>query len=379
MQPSYPSPHLGLTYESLTDPDTVARNWRGEITPEQEKRVRLFIKIAWQSGIMACASVAIFLIIAATVFINFRPALQTSPSSPIALWFPMGIFVLLFLVIETVSVTSALRSWRQIRLMTDDLETRRIATGEGEVVWGRGQYGFKMYVAKLDDGRTLQTPAHSLQLPPGRYRYAYLAESLWLLSAESLADPAASDTPRMPVAGPVPGSLAIIARQHGFTLADLEANRRGQLSARQRQGLLLKGLGMAVGALCALLLAGTMTIDMVLPGAIGRLVLSPEPGGIFLVVLIWLGFIWLVSTAASSFGAAMSPSPLRSQRGPLTVRYESAYRSVRVFYVVGSVKCELSSGMLQRQAYNSVIEGKPYCIYYLANSHILLSLEPLEA
>lgn len=377
MKPTYSAPHLGLTYDSITDPDTVARNWRGEITPEQESRVQLFVRQARQSAVLTSLAAAGFLIMVGFTVNNFWPMLASSRAIQLNVWMPIAIFAVLAVIIEAVLLGSALRSWSRMQQMADDLATRRIATGEGEVEWGRGLYGIKAYVAKVD-GQALQTPAYSLQLPPGRYRFAYLASSGWLLSAEPISVPSASNAPAVFAAAPASEALTILARQHGFSLADLDANRRGQLSARQRRNLLGKGLGLAAAALFVLLVASVLTLGMALPGVIGGLAIAPSPGGLILTLGGWVGFVLLVAAARRTLSTATEPNPLRSHSGLLTVRYQREYRSMRVFYKIGRVECELSNGMLQRQAYNSVIERNPYRVYYLARTGALLSLEPLE-
>ncbi len=376
MEPTYSAPHLGFTYASITDPDAVARNRRGELTPLQERLLRRFAvhEGRWTTamGLLGVVGVMAFVTLVAR---NLWPMLAAG-AAPSTVWLPSAMIVAVGLAAEAALLSTTLRSWRRMRQLEEDIAARQIAIGEGEVAWGRGPYSIKMYVAQID-GRALRTPAYSLQLPPGRYRFAYLATSRWLLSAEPLAAPA--EPLAAPVAAAPQEELEVLARQHGFTLDDLEANRRGELSARQRRGLIGAGLGLAAAALLAGLATGALTLGMALPGAVGGLALPLEPGGLILAIAGWAGLALLIGAARRSLDAAMAQPPLRSLSGPLTVRFERGYRSTRAFYRIGGKECELSNRMLLRQAYNSVIERRAYRLYYLARTRTLLSLEPLEA
>ncbi len=133
-----------------------------------------------------------------------------------------------------------------------DLTNGVVAQEDGQVICVRT----RGYVAR---GR--RRPLRSLygswavNLPPGAYRFYYLPHSRRILSAEwpALLEPG----------GPAASLLSALAEAHGFHPGDLNANRQGQISARQRFAL-MGGLlvlfvilaGVAIYAILALLYAG---------------------------------------------------------------------------------------------------------------------------
>jgi hypothetical protein len=139
-------------------------------------------------GLLAAVGFAAFTAINVT---NFLPMLASTHIHIVTVWLPMLLFGIIALGVEALFIISTLQAWHDVRRTLDDLRWRQVACDDGVAVWGRGRYGIKTYVAKVGR-RRLRTPAYALQLPPGAYRYAYLARSGWLLSAQPLATPTPS-------------------------------------------------------------------------------------------------------------------------------------------------------------------------------------------
>lgn len=369
------APHLNLRYLDITDPETIARNGRGAITPQQERRVRQMLSTARTSAITGLVGAVGLLFFFAFTSINTWTLIQAPQQALLTIWLPLAIFSAITLAAEGALLVWAGRAWHAVQQTEADLRERRIAQGDGEVVWGRGPYRIGMYIAVVG-GRTLRAPAHSLQLPPGPYRCFYLASSGWLLSAQPLtalqsASPPAPDAPQPATA------LAVIARQHGFTLADLEANRRGELSPRQRRALHFTGLLWGALALALGLCAGWLTLQQI--GAL----LAGEPGfalelsSVVVLLLVWAAAIGFLVYAARRLNEARAPRPVRAAGGALNVHYKMAGRLLSVYYHIGGMALELSGSMIRKQAYNSVIEGRRYRVYYRERTRTVVSLEPV--
>jgi hypothetical protein len=61
----------------------------------------------------------------------------------------------------------------------------------------------------------------------------------------------------------------------------------------------------------------------------------------------------------------------------LSVVIQRYARSISVYYQVGGQILVLNERMIRRHAFNSVIEGRRYRVYYRERNRSLVSLEPL--
>ncbi|MCS7011927.1 MAG: hypothetical protein NZL98_11200 [Anaerolineales bacterium] len=201
-------------------------------------------------------------------------------------------------------------------------------------------------------------------MPGGLYRVFYLEESGVVLSAEEVFSPSPAQV-RAALNG-------ILAQASGFTLDDLEANRRGELTSAQRMkplGQMLIGIVMIVFAL---------TLIGVLYFSVWPELQSENSSLIPLFIFVFVfGFIGLFGVRTALAGLLdLLFAFLKQVRG--VERREEHLRGhrsrSRVYsYVIGGQRFKVSS-----QAYNALVEGLEYCIYYLPHTYKLLSIEVKE-
>lgn len=110
---------------------------------------------------------------------------------------------------------------RKTRGIARDLAENNILSSDGEVVWKKGWlFSTSRYVAVTTAGRRLKMLFGNLRIPPGKYRFYFLGRGRWILSVDKLS-------------GELSDLMPALEQVFGFTLEDLEANRRGELTVRQ--------------------------------------------------------------------------------------------------------------------------------------------------
>jgi hypothetical protein len=245
-------------------------------------------------------------------------------------------------------VVKAARLWTEFFAARREIRSARITQAEGTVVWAGG-----LYVAVA--GRQHLKPIYNkLNLPPAHYRFFYLRNSHWLLSAERLSDLAAAETER--------NVLTILAKANRFTVSDLIANREGHFTTRQILRLWLTLTG-RLGAVLLLSLIAALII--------GSGLLSTRFDPIFLAFIEAMTFGFL----AKIFGVfAVVVDLIRGHVAEVEgagQRRKPQTRGERHAYHIGGLRFEVSG-----QGYNALIVGAIYRVYYAPHSKILLSIEP---
>jgi hypothetical protein len=345
------------SYAEITDAQTVAQNARGMITVRQAGLVRQVVAPQRGNLMIALAGGVVFLTIDAVSIANMWPMLASPAIRQPTVWAPMLLFAVIAGGVLSVMLLGALRAWHTLHVTSADLGAGQVACADGVVRWGRGPYGTQSYVARAGQ-RQLRGLAYPLQLPPGAYRCYYLPHSGWLLAAQPLAEPTTGSTTGVPRQA----EAIEVMRAHGFSAADLLANRAGQLSPRQRVGALMGALGW-------------LLLMLFLLGGVAILYWRSAPLAVS-VILSLLAFF--PAAQAWKLGVdARATQPVTTSSGVLQVRMQHAYRSVTIDYQLGGVAFELSNTMIRRQANASVIAGQTYRAYALRRSGILLSIEPL--
>lgn len=362
-QPVVTGGSLRLTYDELTSTTARNRNRSGHVTPEQAWRIRQMLRQNRASIVTGLAGLACLLVVFATALPNSGLFTAGAGRGAAIVEAERVVFVVVFLLSAGGLLTWVGRALRGLWLAEADLREKRIAERDGTVAWGRGHYRLGMYIARVGTRRLL-SPAYGLPLPPGPYRCFYLDRSGWLLAAEPL-----------PSAGASAALQDVISRQHGFSEGDVEANRGGQLSERQRRALRAQGLRRGALGLCLGGL-GCLFALRLLPGS------GVQSLADFIVAAFWTlacggGGAALLAHAAHVLGEAGGPGAVGAVEGALGVRYKRTQRLIKVFYDLGGTSLELSERMAWRHAANSVIEGRRYRVYYRKQNNQVLSLEPV--
>lgn len=335
---------------NLLDEQDWQANQRGEITEAQYSR--LMGSLGWQSG---CLLVAVFMILMPLVcFVPFFMLMGEGQNVLVPAIFII-VFGLIILVVFATQFVKFYGSIRRLQALRRDRENRAVRHAQGELAFDKGQY-----IARAG-GRDLLLPASTNigGLKPGStYRFQYLEESEFVLSAEEAfeASPARARS----------SLLEILAQANKFDLQDLERNRNGELTDEQRR----KGLPNILGGL----------IFGAVPLGIIALVLFASEGigleswimpGIFLLIFGAFG-AWMMFTGLADY---MAHVPLVVEGvGGKRKRTTSGRRSRRTvfYYVIGEQSFQVS-----QEAYTALIEGQRYRAYLLPRTKKLLTIEPL--
>lgn len=324
----------------LTDPDTIAQNRQGQLTPRQQTLLRQLTP--WP--IWGCLFYAFLFVLTTSIF--WWPHEDPLPS------FMMPLYIVIFGGGGLLIIGSALWQLWQAATWRQEFQHSQIAQATGEVRATRP--GYTAYAA----GIKLRTPLQKVDLLPGTYHFYYLPRSHYLLSAQPLDSDVRTGQADL---------RQNLGRTFRFNDDDLAANRAGQLSRRQWLRLLW-----SVGGY-SLLLVGLVTIaGGIAVGAItgtGERVTWWQAGILGLLLVAALG--WLAQTLA-----LLLVDWLRGQTetavGRVQVHTKSQGRNVQVYYVVAGMELPVKAS-----AYYALVDGLKYRVYYTSRSKIIMSIEPV--
>jgi len=162
-----------------------------------------------------------------------------------------------------------------------------------------------------------------------------------------------------------------------FDEADLEANRKGCLSARQQKrvsaknkssGLFGWGVGLVLFLIAGIGLYGGVSAVLDAPGFFDRLIFGVVFG------IVW-PFIW----GGIGYGIIKSSRPktnyrVKAECGPLKLVKHETPDSVAYYELqVGDRAAETD-----RDLTGIVVEGKPYTLYYVEKTKEMVSLEHIS-
>ncbi len=333
-----------------TDPQFIAANRRGELTAEQRIAFQWAIQINW-AGLIAS------LIIVPLVFAGALFAIWTTDirrQTPLFVYLLiLGFFGFIMLIATIPQVWNLVNVFRARRDLNE-----RVEMLDGQMRWLRNQY-----VAEVP-GRRLRLLNSSTGLLPGSYRFYFLPNTGWLLAAERVTPPGGDD-PRAEL-------LNVLAQVHGFNPEALEVNRQGRLAFAQQFKLFLAivmnclwfSLAVAFIGFFAWLIAGsarqgnTQMIILLVGGAIAIAVLL-----FFLWKIAQLGIDMVRGQAALEEGAAQKTYTVTRTRHGTSITH---------YYQLGKLKFKVS-----KAAYNALVEGAMYRLYYAPLSKTLIAIEPI--
>ncbi len=320
---------------SLTDPQAVAANAGGALTPAQQDALAGQLRRIRGLLIFFVVSAVLLILIALPVWLG-----QEMSASPLAQVIRVTLLAVIALVLF-VTVWTMTRT----RQMRADLAEPRVASGDGQVTWNESAY-----VAEVA-GRSLLALRGATLPPPGAYRFYYLAQSGWLLSAQPLS-----------AAQPTEADLAArLAQANGFLLSALPANRDGRLGDEQSPWLLRSLLGPA------LLVAFVVVAALVL----GSMAMSVGPA--------WLAVLVVLSAVLIIFGDVMRiVNTLRDISRGRVLALEGSVERVTTgsrsrptyYYTLEEMRFHVTEA-----GYNVLDETKLYRLYYVPHSGRLVNIE----
>jgi len=323
-------------------PQNLEANQRGRLTLEQQSafeqaaKSQRFMVMFW--GVMILAVVGF------VVFFFWQVAggdgLLSSPSV-----IAMGLVAIgVVLLIQVVSGGDLFYIFPR-----DDIENGQVESVIGKVIWTGRRYRM------VSDSRKLKSLRHGRTLPPpGDYRFYCLPESGLVLMAEELGLMSASQ--------PKDLLLDALARANHFSMEDLEANRTGSLSGRQEVRLF--GLvSFWVALLAAFLLISIFAVQRQTMG--GNTLVYLLLGIMAVIAFVRIG--WRsVSLIWDIWGAKAD-----HMDGRVTRHIHHARNTRYYTYQLSGMKFRVSMS-----AYNALLEGREYRVYFAPRSKRLVAIEP---
>lgn len=344
----------------FTDPDVIASNRQGIITPEQQEILLFYVSWPFWGCLVW------FILTGLILFPFWWPGSEQLPA------FMMPLYVLIFG--GGAVLTTAMFGWQIWKGLRQRQEIKR-----GPVVWADGEVIVRgeRFEVLIPDGR-LQSPVQKFNLLPGPYRFYFLPRSRFLLSAESIEQNAADlvanalNIPRLPA--DLTRALPALMQTFRFNEADLAQNRAGGLTNRQRGRtfldiLLYLGMLLAVTFFAGLVVAGYWfgwTEPEIPDSWLFQVWQFVCLGGI---VLFAFGYpLWNIATRLIDILSGQ----VSTLSGPIQFKIRGG-RSSTSYYVIQGQEFQV-----KHTAYHSFIEKLPYHVYYIPRTKEIVSLEPVE-
>ncbi len=337
------SPLVSRYHKNTLDVEAFATNQRGEITPLQRAMLN---RQLMQQSVSACG----FMLLGAVVPLFF--AVATILGGQVNAGFE-PIWLVVFSVTLIVGIPGIARGMRMFRLLNaarQELAAEEIAQDDGEVRWIGD-----IYAAFVVDQR-LKPIYPLLGLRPGRYQFCYLRRSQWLLSAELLMP---SDNYDAAVE-----MQQVLAMTNHFHMDDLQANCDGRMTPRQRIRLWLPAPHSAPYSRNVVNVQRSPQVFYGVIISIGLLLLLGWRGIPLIVVALFL--IFRLTVLLDTLTGHIEVIEGRGHREKPRSRYDG-YQ-----YLMGGLRFRVSG-----QAYNALIVGHQYRVYYARFSKRLLSIEPI--
>lgn len=336
---------------SLTDSAQAQANRRGEITPGQ--RAMLGTETSY-----GCASLVIVCFVLPVIFVGIMAVVWYMDSRrTLPLWgYALIIGVLAFILVIAIvpQLWRAFNAWR----VRQDLNAGQVETTEGQVNWRRNKY-------------VVETPASRLYVPtlagglmPGSYRFGFLPNTGWILSAERIIPPGGED-PRAELA-------SVLAQVHGYSLDSLDTNRQGRMATGQIMRLLWSVLWQCIiGVLILLLIAFLAYVMYTVLNSRQREWAILAGLGVSAIALLMIAWRVITLTIDALRGSVLTAQgPVR--RDIVVTHTQNGGTSTTYYYKLDKLKFTVSSA-----AYTAFIEGLNYRIYYAPLSKRLIAIEPV--
>lgn len=320
-------------------------NRYGQLTPWQRQQIKPPSVVG---SLLVIGMVCAFMVpVGLLVFLPLGLRVLEDDAPPLAGLILLGIVGFFLLVLGPILLVPALDLRTKLRLRRD-LAEGYIAQEDGQVIF-TNSHGYMARVA----GRALRDMdgSKAVNLAPGSYRFYYLPRSGRILSAErqTLFDPG----------GPQAGLLLALSQAHHFSLDELDTNRLGHVSGRQR-GRLVSKLVFLVVIAAALVIGSIWQSTLVLQnGPWSFLVLAAV--AFFLLMLTYQRWLDLLGGRV-----AMVEGFVQREE------HSSGDDGSTYYYNVGGEQF-----MVNGVAYQALVPGERYRLYYLPHSKKLVSIEPL--
>lgn len=162
-----------------------------------------------------------------------------------------------------------------------------------------------------------------------------------------------------------------------FNAEDLNANREGRLSVRQRNRVFARRrsvlIALAIITLMMGVISGVVILAVLLGAAVSEMAILLALGG----EIVTVGLAYLGWSLRQNFQKYLLPGRVARIEGPVTCYQlrERQNEKTRIGYYlrIGDLEFEISDAAL-----NAFIDGAPYIVYYVPRPLTLLSAEPVR-
>ncbi len=323
---------------ALTDADAVTTNAAGALTGAQHEALAGQMRRIRGLLVFFLVSAVLLILIALPVWLG-----QEMSDSPLA----QVIRITLLAVIALVLFVTLWTVTRTRRMQTD-LSEPRIAHGDGSVVWSG-----TAYVADIA-GRNLLALRDTTMPPPGAYRFYYLRDSGWLLSAQ-----------------PLEGERQLTEADLTARLAEANALLASALPANREERL---GVGQARWLLRPLLSAALLVVFVVAVAVVvGSLAASVGPA--WLVVLVALSAVLIIFgdlTRIVNTLRDISRGRVLAVEGSVERVITGSRSRPSYYYAVDDTQFRVTEA-----GYNVLDERGRYRLYYVPHTQRLVNIEQL--
>lgn len=260
-------------------------------------------------------------------------------------WIPMLIFLAVAVGIGLGGLWAA---WRFMLLLLDFL-SKTVEQGEGQIVWARGSYKAKV------QGRRMSLIS-GLMLAPGTYRMYTLPRSGLVVGGDKLG---ASFSAREELQN-------ALAQSNGFSAEKLAEYRLGRMGDERYGRLAKTWIWSSLGLLALLALMGFIVWGV-----------FTDTDAPWFMLLFFGAFVFLF-VAIIAWNLVQSTQDLlagevASAEGFVRRTVHRSNKSTSYYYKLDKLSFSVSG-----TAYNALVEGLRYRVYYLPRSKKLLGIEPLD-
>ncbi|MBI9043221.1 MAG: hypothetical protein JEZ06_01975 [Anaerolineaceae bacterium] len=351
---------------SLLDPIEVEANHNGRVTESQRQRYK--IPITDLRTVLLFIIVMMFLLVLCIInpiafeLIKFLNNFVTPPA-----W--IAVVISLIFIIMLISLVGF---WAQFRIKKRKIEE---VFSDIDIEWSNGelQYNGHEYEALTSD-RRLRLPEHRGGLVPGVfYRFYYLVDGNDVLSAERIGV-RSDDDARLSL-------KKTLMQVIGFGQEDLDHNQSGDLAAGQWLQLprnLFRVFLFSFG----LFILGTLTIfayQVVFPTAeqqtFWSVLFGPMiPGFIVGVILFGIWLYYWFAILVDVWNGKVKTEEGRGRRVLNENISNKGGNKLTYYYQIGDERFRVS-----KQAYNAMIDGIKYRLYFTPLTRVMVSIEPIDS
>jgi hypothetical protein len=324
------------TYSDLiTASETLTANRSGQLTDEQRAWLKTFNPGFDLKAFGFAVAVLVFM------GISFAPTASKIPAEG---WWSI---TLAALMIGLAVGVPFLRNTLQHRQLTQELETGKVESAAGQVIWRGNQYRAQL------EGRPLKTQI-GFSIEPGDYTFYYLPQSRWLVGADR-STLQRTDAPTL---------QQVLLKVHRCNPEALDINRNGELAESQRRYFLFVVLANFFAALVALGLVALLAYNVPASAT------NDTIGGGYILMAVPLILTGFFIYRGVRLALDLNANTVLLAKGVGNRSYTGGRNPTFYYHIGEAQRLSVSSA-----AYFAFIEGKHYKIYYTPRAKRIVNIE----